>query len=181
MKAPFWVRGLFTILFIGFLTAPVLAGTFYLHDHEAYWWYVVEDDGFSVVVPNNAERYVEKRIFGQKLLEMTWNDARVIMQVSFISGQDVETLREALSSQWEPLVSDVTMISDREITTSNDVPAYFYAFEGTGMDGQRGMLRSVFFSRDDAVVQLLMLLPSADYQGDLREYWLRAVNEFEWN
>lgn len=181
MKAPFWVYALFTIFFIGFLTVPALAGTYYLHSHDSYWWYVDEDAGFSVVVPNDAERYVEKRVFGQRLLEMTWNDAQVIMEVSFITGQEPETLREALRSRWEPLVSDLTIISDREITTSNDVPAYFYAFEGVGADGERGMLRSVFFAREDSVVQLVMLLPSADYQGDLREYWLRAVNEFEWN
>ncbi len=157
------------------------SGTFYLHDHESYWWYVRTDPRFSVVVPNNAERYVEKRVAGQRILEMTWNDGRVAIQVVSLPGESRSTVLESVQGQYLPLLRDRSVVSDREITTSNGLNAYFYAVEGTDPQGRRSMVRNVVFQRGNQLVYLTMTLDSASFQGDLREYWLRAVNGFQWD
>ncbi len=131
-------------LFLG--VQAVQAGTFYLHEHPSYWWYVVEEPAFSAVIPSGADNYIERSIFGMKSLLMT-----------------------------------ITVLNNGEITTSNGLITHFYAYEATGADGKRVMLRTVLFQRRHHVVYLTLFLEADEYQGDMREYWIRAVNGFEWN
>ncbi len=60
--------------------------------------------------------------------------------------------------------------------------AHFYAFKATGAHKKEVMFRSVFFQRGgEHIVYLTILLDADQYSGDVPQYWLRAVNEFEWN
>src|SRR5690554_360548 len=105
------------VLFLVFCACAqtAFAGTFYLHDHEAYWWFVQEKPAFSVVIPADAERYVQKNYFGQQLLEMTWQDGKIMMEVANVSHQDIQTVRKSVEERWKPLINNVTIISNREI------------------------------------------------------------------
>lgn len=159
----------------------VQAGTFYLHDHPSYWWYVVQEPAFSAVIPSTAENYNQRSIFGMEILEMTFANGTIVMDVIYQPGKDVEAVRASLEERYRPLVTNVALLADREITTSNNLKAYFYAYEATGSQGKRVMLRSVFFQKDEHILYLTMFCDSDQYQGDVREYWLRAVNGLEWN
>ncbi len=167
-------------IFVFIMSGLVQASSFYLHDHANYWWYIQQAPGFSIVVPNTAERYVQKQYFGRSVLEMTWNDGAVIMEIGSIQGHEVSEVQQFVAGRFTPFVGNINVLSNRQITTSNDLFAHFYAFDGIGSDGKRSMLRSVYFNREDVVVYLALYLPSASYRGDLQSHWLRAVNEFEW-
>jgi hypothetical protein len=43
------------------------------------------------------------------------------------------------------------------------------------------MLRTVLFQRKHHVVYLNLFLEADQYEGDMREYWIRAVNGFQWD
>lgn len=157
------------------------AGTFYLHDHPSYWWYVVEDPAFSAIIPSGADNYIERSIFGMESLLMTFDDGSISMEVIYQPGTDVESVRNSLDVRYKPLVKNITVLSNQEITTSNNLKTHFYAYEATGANGKKVMLRAVFFQRKHHVVYLTLFLEADKYQGDMREYWIRAVNGFEWN
>jgi hypothetical protein len=168
-------------IFAVFLAVQVAeAGAFYLHDHQSYWWYVVDTPAFSAIVPSTGQSYVERSIFGMNSLLISLKDG-VVMEVHSQPGTDVEAVRSSLEARYKPLVKDVSVLSNQEITTSNNLKCLFYAYEATGADGKRVMLRSVFFQRGGYVVYMTYFLEAAKFQGDTREYWIRAVNGFEWN
>lgn len=170
---------LFLILFLS--VQVVQAGTFYLHDHSSYWWYVVEKPAFSAVVPAKAQYYLQRSVFGMEILEMTFANGSITMEVNYQPGKDIESVRNSLEARYKPVVKNLTILNNGEITTSNNLKAHFYAYEATGANGKKVMLRSVFFQKGEHVVYLTMFLNADQYQGDIREYWLRAVNGFEWN
>lgn len=157
------------------------AGTFYLHDHPSYWWYVVENPAFSAIVPSEADNYIERSIFGMESLLMTFDDGAITMEVNSQPGTDVESVRNSLDVRYKPLVKNITVLSNQEITTSNNLRTHFYAYEATGANGKQVMLRAVFFQKGNHVVYLTLFLEADEFKDDMREYWIRAVNGFEWN
>jgi len=157
------------------------AGTFYLHDHPSYWWYVVDDPAFSVIVPSKGQNYIERSIFGMQNLLITFQDGAITMEVNWQPGSNVEAVRSSLEARYKPLLKDVTILANQEITTSNNLKCHFYAYEATGANGRRVMFRSVFFQRGGYIVYLTYFLEADKFRDDLREYWIRAVNGFEWN
>ncbi len=171
---------IFLLLALGLLHSNAIAGEFYLHDNNQYWWYFSENPRFYAAVPNNAERYVAKTIFGYEFLEMTWENGSIIMEIGSMVGNDTDTVIDFVAKRWTGLLEDRLVFANREITTSNNINTYFYAIEGTGPNGKKAMLRSVYFKQGDVVVYLAMYLPSNKYQGTLQDHWLRAVNDFEW-
>lgn len=169
------------ILILLFQTQGVQAGTFYLHDHPSYWWYVVEQPAFSAIVPSEADNYVVRSIFGMESLLMTFENGAIAMELHYQPGTDVESVRNSLEARYKPLVKNVSVLANHEITTSNNLKAHFYAYEATGANGKKVMFRSVFFQRGQHVVYLTYFLEADKFKDDLREYWIRAVNGFEWN
>lgn len=169
------------IIFFLYGSPVIAAGTFYLHDHPSYWWYVVDEAAFSAIVPSGADNYIERSIFGMESLLMTFDDGAISMEVNYQPGTDVESVRNSLDVRYKPLVKNITVLSDQEITTSNDLRTHFYAYEATGANGKQVMLRAVFFQRGRHVVYLTFFLEADRFQDDMREYWIRAVNGFEWN
>lgn len=167
------------LLFLG--VQAVHAGTFYLHEHPSYWWYVVENPAFSAVIPSGADNYIQRSIFGMENLLMTFNKGSITMELDYQPGTDVESVRNSLDVRYKPLVKNITVLNNGEITTSNNLKAHFYAYEATGANGKKVMLRSVFFQKGRHVVYFALFLEADQYQGDMREYWIRAVNGFEWN
>ncbi|NLL47116.1 MAG: hypothetical protein GX249_00895 [Firmicutes bacterium] len=166
-------------LFLGVQT--VQAGNFYLHEHPDYWWYVVEDPAFSAIIPSGADNYIERSIFGMESLLMTFKNGTITMEVNVQPGTDVESVRNSLDVRYKPLVKNITVLNNGEITTSNNLQTHFYAYEATGANGKKVMFRTVIFQRRHHVVYLTLFLESAQYVDDMREYWIRAVNGFQWD
>mgnify|MGYP000058633674 CR=1 FL=1 len=160
--------------------AKVFAGEFYLHDNKQYWWYHVADPYFYVAVPNNAELYINKTMFGYEFLEISWDKGTIVMEIGVIPNAKTDDVINFVAKRWTPFLKNTSVFANREITTSNNLKTYFYGIEGTGPDGKKSMLRSVYFNNGQAVVYLAMFLPSSKYQGDMQNHWLKAVNEFEW-
>lgn len=170
------------LILVFFLSVQVVqAGTFYLHDHPSYWWYVVENPAFSVIVPSKGQNYIERSIFGMDTLLITFKDGAITMEINVQPGTDVEAVRSSLEARYKPLVKNVTILANQEITTSNNLSCHFYAYEATAANGKKVMLRSVFFQRSGYVVYLTYFLEADEFKDDVREYWIRAVNGFEWN
>lgn len=159
----------------------VQAGTFYQHEHASYWWFVVDKPAFSAVVPSKGQYYMQRSVFGMDILEISFANGTITMEVISQPGTSIESVRNSLDVRYKPLVKNITILNNGEITTSNNLKAHFYAYEATGANGKKVMFRSVFFQKGNHVVYLTLLLDADKYQGDMREYWLRAVNEFEWN
>jgi hypothetical protein len=157
------------------------AGEFYLHDNKEYWWYHVDNPGFYAVVPSAADVYVSKKVFGYDFLEISWDNGSVVMEVGVIPNSSRDDVINFVAKRWSPFLQDERVFANREITTSNGLPTYFYAVEGSGPDGNKSMLRSVYFSKDGNVVYLAMYLPNNKYQGKVERHWIRAVNDFEWD
>ncbi len=166
-------------LFIGAQVAQ--AGTFYLHEHPSYWWYVVEKPAFSAIIPSGADNYIQRSIFGMESLLMTFKQGSITMELNYQPGTDIESVRNSLDVRYKPLVKNITVINNGEITTSNNLKTHFYAYEATGANGKKVMLRAVFFQKGRHVVYLTFFLEADQYRDDIREYWIRAVNGFEWN
>lgn len=180
MQIRHYVLIISVIIIFGMCNGSAAAGEFYLHEDNQYWWYYSDNPHFYAVVPNNAERYVSKTIFGYEFLEMSWDGGSVIMEIGSMVGNNTDTIIDFVAKRWSALLDDQLVFANWEITTSNKLKTYFYALEGVGPDGQKSMLRSVYFHHDNTVVYLAMYLPSSKYQGTIKNHWLRAVNEFEW-
>ncbi|HHY15157.1 MAG TPA: hypothetical protein GX521_03675 [Firmicutes bacterium] len=168
----------------------VQAGTFYKHDHPDYWWYVVGKPAFSVVVPSTPDNpktaaetkiYVSRSVFGAEILEIVFAEGLATMEVVHQPGKDIQAVKASLDALYKPLLKNIVVTDNKEITTSKNVKAHFYAFKATGAHKKEVMFRSVFFQRGEHIVYLTILLDADQYSGDVPQYWLRAVNEFEWN
>lgn len=162
-------------------TNLAMAGGFYVHSHNDYWWYMEKDPAFSTVIPNKADAYVQKNLLGMKVLDIVWEKEDVTMEIASVEKSSVELIRKSLEERFKPLLQNVTVLGNRQLTTSNALAGYFYALEGTSVQGKKVMMRAILFQRGEAVVYQIMFLDSSKYQGDFMQYWLRAVNDFEWN
>lgn len=159
----------------------VSAGTFYLHDHQDYWWYMVSDPKFSAVVPSTAQSYIQRNVFGMDVLEILLDNGTVSFELTTVKNSSIDAVRKSIEERFKPVVKDVSVTANRMITTSKNLQCHFYSYEATGNHGKKVMLRSVIFERNGAVVSMSLFLDSSKYVGDIQQYWLRAVNEFEWN
>ena len=85
---------------------------------------------------------------------ITNQNGPIIIKVNTKPGTDVETVRSSLETSFTPLVKNVTILANQEITTSNNLRCHFYAYEATGANGKRVMLRTENFQRGGHVVYL---------------------------
>ncbi len=157
------------------------AGTFYLHDLPDYWWYVLSDVPFSAVVPSGAQYYVERNVFGMNILEILMDNGSVSIEVASMKNSTIDAVRKSIEERFKPAVKDISVKANRMITTSNNLQCHFYHYEATGNHGRKVMLRTVIFERNGNVVSLSLFLDSSKYVGDVQQYWLRLVNDSEWN
>lgn len=158
----------------------IAASGFYLHDDNQYWWYHSDNPHFYAVVPSNADQYNTKTIFGYNFLEVSWNNDSTIIEIGTIPNSDTDQVVDFVAKRWSSLLETRVVFANHEITTSNDLQTFFYGVEGTGPNGVKSMLRSVYFNNGDDVIYLAMFIENDKYQGEMRNHWLRAVNEFEW-
>jgi hypothetical protein len=157
----------------------------YRHDDKQYWWYYADEVNFWAVVPSKenshaADHYLKKTVLGYEFLEISWYKDKIVMEVGALPNSTVSGAIDFVAKRWSPFLKDELVFANREITTSNNLKAHFYAVEGVGPDGVKYMLRSVFFNRAGSVAYLAMYIPSGKYQGAMQNNWIKAVNESEW-
>ena len=169
------------LVFVAAAWPAAAAGTFYLHDHSDYWWYVLSDVPFSAVVPATAQTYIERNVFGMNILEILMDNGSVSIEIASLKNSTIESVRNSLEERFKPAVKDISVRSNRMITTSNNLQCHFYHYEATGNHGKKVMLRSVIFERNGNVVSLSLFLDADKYVGNVQQYWLRLVNDSEWN
>lgn len=168
------------LMLIAFSSASLASTGFYLHDNNQYWWYHSSDPHFYAVVPSNADRYETKTIFGYQFLELSWHNGSTLIEVGILPDSNTADVVDFVAKRWSPFLENPVVFANHEITTSNDLPTFFYGIEGNGPNGIKSMVRSVYFNNGNDVVYLAMYIENNRYQGDMRNHWIRAVNEFEW-
>lgn len=166
------------------LPATAFAGTFYEHESSSYYWYVVDDPHFEVVIPATAEGYLERSLFGQATLEMFFgqNGPRFVVASVTSPNVTIGKIKSMALAQWEHLFTNVKVEADRRITTSNGTSAYFYAVTASNPSAKQGMIRLVIFQQGNKFAYVMLSCYSDDYNSSaaLRNQWIRAVNDFSW-
>lgn len=174
---------IFTVLIL-LLPASALAGTFYQHENSSYYWYVVDDPHFEVVVPSTAEGYLERELFGLSTLELFFGTGGPQFVVGSVTSPSVTIgkIKSMALSQWEHVFTNVKVEADRKITTSNGTSAYFYAVTASNPSAKQGMMRLVIFQQGNSFAYVMLSCYSSDYNSSttLRNQWIRAVNDFKW-
>lgn len=162
--------------------APGLAaGDFYRTDTKEYWSFVHKTPAFELYVPADRQSYVQRELFGEDLLEITWGARGPVLAVGSRTGFDGDParVRDALAARYRYAASDLATVTDEEITTSEGLSARFYVLSGKSA-GYSTMLRLVVFRRRTDLVFLALMVREEEYKNDLRSFWLRAVNSFRW-
>lgn len=177
-----WTSTVCLLLALFVVSAPAAAGEYYQHDNAQYWWYLDSDPAFEVAVPANAYRYVEREMFGEKLVEIYLGPNGPILTIGTVAaGRDrVPAIRQALLGRWGYLFTNPTVLDNRQLTTTNQVAADFYAQTAATPAGNRAMFRGIFFHRNGQIVYLTYVLNERDFADFPRAAWFEAVNSFGW-
>lgn len=171
-------------LLILLLPASALAGKFYEHEDSNYYWYVEDTPHYEVVIPSTAQGYLDKSLFGQKVLDIYFGSDGPQMVVGSIVSPSVTTdkIRAMAIAQWGHIFTNAKVEADRMITTSNGTSAYFYAATASTPSSKQGMLRLVVFQKGSRFAYLTLSCYSSDWNNNaaMRNQWLIAVNDFSW-
>ena len=173
---------LFVVLLGAMSAFAQYQGEFYVHTDQRFWWYQGDNRLYELLVPSQGEQYIERDIFGEKMLEITLRTGGPIIRIASFGGGSaaLDRARQALTSQWQHVLSNVQTTENRTITTSNGLQARFVVIQGRTPGGQQAMMRAVFFNKGDNNVYLQWLGLTSQYSGSNQEFWLQAVNTFAW-
>lgn len=175
-------RWMLTLVILGLglmvAQAPILAGTWYLSDESGYWWYVDGDPEFEVLLPSNADVYMEYDWGG--LLHVGLKVSGPTIIVGMMSTTDVKAAFEKLAGAWSGSLTNTRTTTDSVITTDRGLSARFLVLTGNGVGGARGMIRMVSFTKGNRMAYLLFVGDEKEFAGDYRQIWLKAVHSFSW-
>lgn len=178
-------RTLYALLLVGLLggllSVPAWAGEWYLNPEDpTYWWYVDGDPRYEVLVPADLDFYVEYQWSNHRFVHIMLRDNGPHLFVGSAPGTDVQSLWQSLTAPWTMPLRNSRVTENSEITTSRGIRASFRVLSGTNQAGQAAMIRMVAFTREGRTSYLMWVGLERDYTGDLRQFWLRAVNSFSW-
>jgi len=179
------ITAFWTLLVLLLGTAAAFAqyqGEFYIHTDQRFWWYQGDSRLYELLVPSQGQSYVEREIFGEKLLEITLGGGSPVIRVASFAGGSaaLDRARQSVPNQFQHLLTNVQTTENRTITTSNGLQARFVVIQGRTAAGQTAMVRTVFFNQGDNNVYLQWIGLTSQYSGNNQEYWLQAVNTFAW-
>ena len=161
------------------LAAPyAAAGELYRYDGDAnYWWYVDGPPDFEVLIPSDraAINWVEIDWGGSTSMQVVIADGGPMLVIGTLPTTDAAAAWNALSAPWSARVQSARTTTNSQITTDQGLNARFFVLEGGG-----SMVRMVAFTRTGRLAYLMFVGKSAEYSGDARQYWLRAVHSFRW-
>ncbi|HEX6972267.1 MAG TPA: hypothetical protein VF234_08610, partial [Limnochordia bacterium] len=157
------------------------AGQFFFTDSSQYWLFVHESPAFELKVPADRQSYVQRRLFGEESLEVTWGASGPVLIVGGRTGYtgDAAAVRDALAARFRYGAPGLRVVTDETITTAEGLSADFFVLELPQSQGGM-MLRIVVFQRRTDLAFLAFAVQSDAYNGDTRSYWLEAVNTFRW-
>lgn len=165
----------------GVLCAPAVAGEWYLNpDDPKYWWYLDGNPRYEVLVPADLDFYVEYEWSGHRYLHIMLGDNGPHLFVGSAPGTNVQNLWQSLTAPWTLPLRNPRVVENSEITTSKGLRARFMVLSGSNQSGAAAMIRMVAFTRDSRTSYLLWVGQEREYTGDIRQFWLRAVNSFSW-
>lgn len=174
-------RTLIAMLFVCLLSTSALAGEWYLNpDDPKYWWYLAGTPRYEVLVPADLDYYVEHEWSGHSNLHIMLGEKGPHLFVGSAPGTDVQSLWQALTAPWAFSLRNTRVVENSEITTSRGVRARFMVMSGSTQAGTAAMIRMVAFTRENRTSYLLFSGLEREYTGDVRQFWLRAVNSFNW-
>jgi len=173
---------LLLVLLAAMTAAAQYQGEFYIHTDQRFWWYQGDGRLYELLVPSQGEQYMEREIFGEKMLEITLPGGTPIIRVASFPGGSaaLDRARQAITGRWQHVLTNAQTTENRTITTSNGLQARFVVIQGRTPGGQQAMMRAVFFDQGDNSVYLQWLGTTSQYSGANQEYWLQAVNTFAW-
>lgn len=157
-------------------------GEFYLHEDTRYWWFRDNDRMFEVSLPANPSYAIQRDLFGERLLELALSDGGVYFQVAeFRGGQaELERARQAITSRWQHVLSDMRVTENRTIRTSMGLDAHFTVQQGRTAANRTAMVRTVLFTNGNNAAYLVWTGEASAYTGALQQAWIQAVNSFTW-
>lgn len=175
---------LITMILVGLLgglfSQAAFAGEWYLNpDDPAYWWYLDGEPRYEVLVPANLDFYVEYEWSGHRYLHIMLGDNGPHLYAGTAPGTNVQSLWQSLTAPWTLPLRNPRVVENSEITTSKGLRARFMVLSGSGQGGA-AMIRMVAFTRNERTAYLLWVGNEKEYTGDVRQFWLRAVNSFSW-
>lgn len=163
------------------VSATAWAGQLYVYeDDPQYWWYWGSNPDYEVLVPSNRSYYLDQEWSGHASVDIPLRDGGPHLYVGTAPGSNWQQLWQALTAPWTYPLRNSRIIEDSEITTSQGLKARFRVLTGATQEGPNAMIRMVIFTRDNRSAYLLFVGKESEYSGDLRQYWLRAVNSFRW-
>jgi len=158
-----------------------LAGQLYIYeDDPGYWWYWAGSPDYEVLVPANRPYYLDQEWSGHTFVEIPLRDGGPLLFIGTAPGTNFQQLWQALTASWSFPLRSSRVTEDSQITTNQGLRAHFRVMTGTTQEGSTAMIRMVAFTRDGRSAYLLFVGKESEYTGDLRQYWLRAVNSFRW-
>lgn len=177
------MKFILTILIFCLSSVPAFAANYYYSDNDLYWILEETSPDFEMLIPADRYAYYESDRFGEKRIEIVLSPNGPSLTIGSIKNYrgNVDQIRKALVEAWSYLLTDVHVANNREITTSKGLKAKFYSLQGKGEHGKDVMLRIVIFQRGRDVVHLSYALNADDYIGETRQFWLEAVNTFQWH
>jgi len=162
-------------------SAAAAAGELYIYDDDPqYWWYWSGTPNYEVLVPSNRSYYLDQEWSGHTYVMIPLRDGGPHLFIGTVPGTDTARLWQALSAPWALPLRSSRVTEDTQITTSQGLRARFWVMTGTMQDGSSAMIRMVAFTRDGRTAYLMFVGKESDYTGNIRQYWLRAVNSFRW-
>ena len=102
------------VIIVAVISSSAAADEWFIHEHKQYWWYYVDNPGFYAVVPNTAERYYKKTIFGYQFLEMSWENGSIVMQIGIIPKSSVNEAVSFVAKRWSPLLENELVFANRK-------------------------------------------------------------------
>lgn len=176
---------IFTLLLVGLLgvgfASSAWAGEWYLNPEDpTYWWFVDGDPRYEVLVPADLDFYVEYEWSNHRFVHIMLRNNGPHLFVGSAPGTDVQALWQSLTAPWSMPLRNPRVVENSEITTSRGVRARFMVLSGSNQQGAAAMIRMVAFTKDGRTSYLMWVGLEREYTGDLRQFWLRAVNSFGW-
>lgn len=168
--------------------APGFAGEYYLSDEPSYWWYWDGSPDFEVLIPASRPNagasaqfaYLQSSLAGHTTLQISLGTGGPLMMIGTLPQTDPNAIFDALTAPWKASLRQSRKSTDSTIQTEQGLSARFMVLQGSGPSGPPAMIRMVAFRRGERSAYLLFVGDEASYAGDIRQYWIRAVNSFRW-
>lgn len=157
----------------------------FYHDDPNFLWYINQAPGFRITVPANPYRLYTRDLFGEKAVTFYFGPNGPIFTMGIVpkAQTDIPKLRDALVNRWTYNLANLRIDADQQMISNKNVPFHFHVRTGDAPNGERAMVRAVFFENDSHIVYLTLVIPQAEYvPGNFaRTAWLEAVNSFVWD